>query len=182
MAKVIKIYGLLLLLVMAMTPLASHAGVFDQKESQTAKWSRLYMMYGRATGGYGADPVSLNLNSIGFKNMRGQFGYGAEYLVLYRDGSKIETTNAVMSIRPDWNLEAEPSLLLSYGMATLSGSEPSREGKGTVSSIGLSLDLLKGPFYSTSLGLQNIYLNSDAMAVRQTMFQSVTFSLNLDFY
>ena len=181
MARAIKLLVVLILMNISGANFAE-AGVFDQKDGQTPKWSRVYLRFGRATGNYGDEAKSLSLSSVGYKQMRGQFGYGAEYSYLFADGTKIETQSVVMSMRPDWNLEAEPSLFVSYGLANASSPIVSKEGKGSAFTVGLSLDLFKGPFYSTSLGFQNTSLKTDAPTAPNSSFQTVTFSVNVDLY
>jgi hypothetical protein len=169
--------------IVALYPARSNAGVFDQKPAETPKWSRFYIQFGRATGDFGSEAKTFNDNTFGYKRIMGKFSYGGEYETLYSGGSKIEILSATMSLRPDWALGAEPSLNVSYGTAELtSDSDPRNVGRGTTSSIGLSLDLIKGPFYSTSLSAQHLFLNSDASAVKSMTLQTVTFSINVDFY
>jgi hypothetical protein len=181
--KLFKLFSALIIiseLFISNTAIAS--ALFEQKANETAKWSRIYAKFGRATGEFGDISESFNANFIGYKQMRGMFGYGAETGFLFANGDKISSLSATMSFRPDWNLDAEPSFDLSYGTADLSSSTTEKNGHGTISSIGVSLDVIKGKFYSTTLGVANYTLKSDAQSVKATSFQSVTMSLNFDLY
>lgn len=161
----------------------SHAtGVFEQSSGNTPKWSRYYLKMGRANGDFGSSSESFSVNYLGYKKMRGKFAYGAELGYLYAAGNKITTAAATMSLRPDWDLEVEPSLDLGFGTADLSGSTSDKSGNGTIASFGFSIDLIKGPFFSTTLGYSNSSLKTNATSVKSSSIQSVTFTVNIDLY
>jgi hypothetical protein len=173
---------LCLLLNLLSSTKAKASGVFSQTEKDTPKWSRLYAQFGRATGEYGISPQTFSVNYIGYKQMRGMFSYGGKFGYLYGHDDKLSTIEATLSLRPDWNLEAQPAIDVSYGTAQLTGAHAEKNGQGTMSSLGVSLDLIKGKAYSTSLGAAEMFLNSDSAIVKSTQFQSVTISLNFDIY
>lgn len=173
-----KFKNLILLVALLISP-NSKADLFAQKNETTAKWSRLYARFGKATGEIGEKAQTLNLNALGYLQMRGKFGYGLEYLTIQSKEQKLESTLAVMTLRPDWNLEAEPSVFVAYGLTSLKGD---LGGDGSVLVYGLTLDFIKGAFYSTSIGIQNSSFKTNSNTCTSCSFQSVTFSLNLDFY
>jgi hypothetical protein len=158
------------------------ADVWDQKGSDTPKWSRAYVELGRSTGDYGGTGESFSVNYLGFKQMRGRFSYGVETGFISCNGDKVSSTNATMSLRPDWTLDAEPSLDFSYGLADLSGPAPGRSGSGTIASVGISLDVFKISAFSVTASAKSSFLSSDAPAVKSANFQAVTMSLNFNIY
>jgi len=160
----------------------ANADILDQTNSNTPKWTRVYAKVGRATADFGGTPESFSVNYIGYRQMLGKFSYGAQFGYLYAGHDKIQTLAVLMGLRTDWDLPVQPTLDLSFGTTSLSSSASDKTGQGTLSSIGIGFDLFKGAFYSTSVSVDEVYLRSDAQAVRSATFQSVNFCFNLDFY
>lgn len=160
---------------------AEDNGIFDQREAKVAKWQSVYVDVCRTSGSYGGVPSSLNESAIGYMQVKGKFGYGIRLTSMGdSSGNSLKMLQTVASIRPDWDLTAEPSLELAFGTVDLTGSAQNT-GLGTSASAGLRVEIYKSTTFSTGAVIRENFLNTNAPGIGNSILQSVglTFSVNI---